>query len=209
MPEYGTQTVQMTGTSMMRVFFEGLELGSAQDDDGDGLEDVQTELTEWTFAGNSPVLGEVQLLLNNYYAPSLGEMEERANATSGTLDVPPFTAAGIVDSFFDVFLKVMIGGQVYHCNSPIRLAEIIAHKPPEPGNIWDSLGQVQLFDTGGNPMRYYVEAIAYEPNALEPVCGDDEHPYPIGDLNLDCRVNFKDIAIVANHWLECAAPECD
>lgn len=39
-------------------------------------------------------------------------------------------------------------------------------------------------------------------------CGDPEHPYPVGDLNGDCRVNILDLAILASHWLECSAPEC-
>jgi len=45
--------------------------------------------------------------------------------------------------------------------------------------------------------------------ALSPVCGDKDHPYPIGDLNYDCRVDFFDFTIFAQHWLECTAPECD
>ena len=40
-------------------------------------------------------------------------------------------------------------------------------------------------------------------------CGDECHPYPEGDLNKDCRVNFFDIAVIANNWLECTDPECD
>lgn len=42
-----------------------------------------------------------------------------------------------------------------------------------------------------------------------PYCGDANHPYPAGDLNHDCRVNLLDLAILASHWLECTAPECD
>lgn len=40
-------------------------------------------------------------------------------------------------------------------------------------------------------------------------CGDECHPYPSGDINKDCKVNFLDIAMVANSWLECTRPECD
>jgi len=40
-------------------------------------------------------------------------------------------------------------------------------------------------------------------------CGDECHPYPEGDVNKDCRVNFFDIAVVANTWLECTDPNCD
>lgn len=33
-------------------------------------------------------------------------------------------------------------------------------------------------------------------------CGDEDHPYPEGDLNHDCRVDFKDLALLTSHWLE-------
>ena len=207
-PEQGVQTVQMTGNSTMRVFFEGLVLGSAQDDNGNGLDDVQTELTQWTFSGLNPELGLVQMHLSSN-GPALGGMEEQANTTSGTLDVPPFGKTGTCDSFFDIFLEVQLPGQVLHSQTPIHLTETINHKPPVAGNIWNNQNSVQLYDESNNPTRYSATAMAYEPNALEPVCGDAEHPYPTGDLNFDCKVNFEDFAIVANQWLVCTAPECD
>jgi hypothetical protein len=33
-------------------------------------------------------------------------------------------------------------------------------------------------------------------------CGDASHPYPPGDLNQDCCVDLRDLAICCNHWLE-------
>jgi len=42
-----------------------------------------------------------------------------------------------------------------------------------------------------------------------PCCGDLEHPYPLSDLNKDCKVDFSDFAIMAAEWLACTAPECD
>lgn len=33
-------------------------------------------------------------------------------------------------------------------------------------------------------------------------CGDKDHPYPQGDINRDCRVDFKDLALLSSHWLE-------
>jgi len=205
-PSQGVQTVQMTGNSAMRVFFEGLVPGSAQDDSGNGLEEVQTELTQWTFSGNNPALGLVQMHLSSS-GPALGEMEEQVNNTAGVLDVPPFTATGMCDSFFDIFLEITMPGEVLHSHAPIHLTETIAHKPPVVGNIWNSQGSVQLYDAGDNPTRYYASTIEYEPNT--PYCGDSLHSYPPGDLSEDCRVNFVDFAIMALHWLECTAPECD
>ncbi len=31
-------------------------------------------------------------------------------------------------------------------------------------------------------------------------CGDLTHPYPLGDFNMDCRVDFKDIAEISGQW---------
>lgn len=41
---------------------------------------------------------------------------------------------------------------------------------------------------------------------LEPHCGDRNHPYPVGDLNHDCKVNLLDLLILASHWLEDNTP---
>ena len=42
----------------------------------------------------------------------------------------------------------------------------------------------------------------------EPVCGDANHAYPIGDLDSNCHVNWSDFSIFAAHWLDsgCIAP---
>jgi len=45
------------------------------------------------------------------------------------------------------------------------------------------------------------------PIFYEPACGDNEHPYPTGDLNRDCRVNFADIGVICDHWLEDTNPQ--
>ncbi|MDO8302799.1 MAG: hypothetical protein Q7T18_06135 [Sedimentisphaerales bacterium] len=33
-------------------------------------------------------------------------------------------------------------------------------------------------------------------------CGDYKHPFPIGDLSQDCRVNMNDFAIAAQQWVD-------
>jgi Tol biopolymer transport system component len=60
---------------------------------------------------------------------------------------------------------------------------------------------------------YYSECLSgiwdnYQaPIFYEPVCGDNDHPYPTGDLNRDCRVNFADIGVICDHWLEDTNPQ--
>ncbi|MBA7696718.1 hypothetical protein ES703_105369 [subsurface metagenome] len=34
-------------------------------------------------------------------------------------------------------------------------------------------------------------------------CGDYRHPYPVGDINKDCKVNMEDFALLVGHWLDC------
>jgi len=41
---------------------------------------------------------------------------------------------------------------------------------------------------------------------MKAFCGDPNHPYPVGDLNQDCRVDLLDLAILASHWLEDNTP---
>jgi len=79
------------------------------------------------------------------------------------------------------------------------------------GVVTDLSGNPRFFDDPatvdtGNGTAPIVDMGPYE---FQSVCGDPDHPYPPGDLNQDCRVNFLDIAVIANNWLACTAPECD
>jgi len=42
-----------------------------------------------------------------------------------------------------------------------------------------------------------------------PICGDEDHPFPHGDLNEDCHVNLEDIDLLAANWMQCTDLECD
>ena len=75
-------------------------------------------------------------------------------------------------------------------------------------------------DVPVEPGKYDVIGVIYDDIGLpdigvqitilpEPLCGDPLHPYPVGDLNFDCYVDLRDIALLTLHWLECNAPECD
>jgi len=43
--------------------------------------------------------------------------------------------------------------------------------------------------------------VSVSPVSPWPRCGDAQHPYPPGDANRDCVVNFTDFAILADNWL--------
>ncbi|MHB9071536.1 MAG: hypothetical protein ACYC54_14355 [Sedimentisphaerales bacterium] len=84
------------------------------------------------------------------------------------------------------------------------------------GNDLLNVNKIQLMmrsgATGGTllprPTCYVddLEAPLTDSGPVLPVCGDPAHPYPTADLNLDCYVNFADIAIIAQHWLNCTDP---
>lgn len=44
-----------------------------------------------------------------------------------------------------------------------------------------------------------------------PYCGDEDHPYPIGDFTKDCFVGVEDLLVLATYWLEenCNLIDCD
>ena len=43
---------------------------------------------------------------------------------------------------------------------------------------------------------------------VEPICGDDEHPILRADLDENCIVNMKDLAMFAEDYMVCTAPVC-
>jgi hypothetical protein len=62
----------------------------------------------------------------------------------------------------------------------------------------DWIQYVQIEDDPDSSATTEIDAIADVS-----CCGDYKHPYPVGDLNKDCRVDMADFAIFSSHWLEC------
>lgn len=60
----------------------------------------------------------------------------------------------------------------------------------------DWIQYVRIEDKPGSSATTEIDAIADVS-----CCGDYKHPYPMGDLNNDCRVDFIDFAILAQDWL--------
>lgn len=196
------ETIALSGFSSMYTAFEGHEEGQADDDDDNGLDEVATEMAALDLAGSGPTLGPVNMRLRPGIR-TLGQIEETANNIPGILDLPPFVATCWAHSFFDVFFEVEIGGQVYHNIQPLRLTDSINHKPPR-GASYHSTEVIPLVHADGSPSPYTIIDSRYAPG----YCGDSTHPIPIGDLNRDCLVDFRDFAVFADHWLECTRALC-
>jgi hypothetical protein len=124
MPDGSTDTIALRGTSAVRA--NVVPRGDAVDTDGDGLDQVQTELVSLDLRGTGTV-GPVQVRMHPQQRV-FGVTEERVNATPNMLDTGPF-AAGLALSAFDVFFEVQFGGQVFYTDKPVHLEGSFTRKP--------------------------------------------------------------------------------
>ena len=171
-PEGPVETIDLYGPSEIHVFFEGGVEGVANDNDGDGLDEVSAEIVAMNLTGTSSN-GTVVLSLNPDWTQR-GEIEETANNTPGTLDVPPFAPTGSANSFFDVYfqLEFLVPGVTLYNQDPARMIALIHEKPPAHGDIYQSTSAVPLYNENGEPTGYSIGLIQYEPNPAQYDWGD-------------------------------------
>jgi len=62
----------------------------------------------------------------------------------------------------------------------------------------DWIGYVRIEDDPGSEATTEIDAIADVS-----CCGDYRHPFPVGDINKDCKVDMADFALLVGHWLDC------
>ncbi len=134
LPGGETALVPLVGNTAIDVFFEGAE-GVADDDTGNGEDEVDTEIVAFQLSGFHPSLGPVDLGLNSKI-PSVGRIEEQANNTPGLLDVDPF-APGDAITFHDMFFRLDLAetGNALTTAGATRLGGVIEHKPPNNGEL--------------------------------------------------------------------------
>ncbi len=153
-----TETLVLYGPATTHVFLD--ESCTAQDTDGDGLDQVSTD-SMLDLQGTSSTLGQVVLRLRNVISPT-GEIEETSNPTPGKLDVRPCTGQGRVNSFFDIFVELELPattaaggadrlaqqGQVLHTAVPIHLETTVASDDPFEAASYqaDITGSLELLD---------------------------------------------------------------
>jgi hypothetical protein len=180
-PDGTTEVVTLAGPTTVEVYFDGEQEGDADDTDNDGLDDVPSRMTEMDLRGNSS-MGPVQVTLDPD-RPSLGGMEEQANTQSGRLDVMPFAAAGAVDSFFDVFPEIRVGGQLFRPATRLHMASVIRHKPPAPGDTYVNpfLEPIELLDAAGRPTGIFVVREVHTPNPEKEI---DVMPFGTAQITL-------------------------
>ena len=163
--------VTLHGTTKVAVYFDGDVEGSADDSDGDGLDEVVTEMFELDMTGFHPAVGEIRVRLHPTI-PSRGEIVEDSNDTPGVLDVWPFGLAGsTATSNFALYLQVEMNGQTYFTEQPKFMSTVITNKPPVAGEVYEGLNVVPLISEFGFETPYRLGAARLEPAAPSEVLG--------------------------------------
>jgi hypothetical protein len=164
-----SETLVMRGPTTVQVCIDdtpGPGYGLAADTDGDGRDEAPTRMTRFDLTGVSAFFGPIKARLDAS-RPTLGQIEEQANNTPGVLDLPPFTATGQADSFFDVFAEfVLADGSVFHTAQPLHMQTVITHKPPAPGETYINpfTQPVELLDANGRPTGVFITREVHTPN---------------------------------------------
>lgn len=160
------EVLDLSGPTTVEV-----NLTNPTDTDGNGQEQVPTEMVQLDLTGSSPALGNVTIRLSPTRR-TVGEIEENVNNNPGLLDIPPFAPSGTADSFFDVFFEIEVPGIVLHNEDPARIvANDLTHKPPAEGETYCGDAQVQLYDENGNPVPFGLLTYCHTPNP-EPDVGN-------------------------------------
>ena len=180
----GSESVMLTGPITIQV-----DLGSLADRNGNGLEEVSSEIVQLNLVGTSTTFGPIALKLRDPgqrpFRRSMGQIEETGNDIPGLLEIPPFVAVGAATSFFDLFVEFERSGQTLHNETPVRIEAVITSEPPAKGDVYISTADViPLLDEGGN--RSNVAFLSAK-LALDPL---------LGDINLDGKVNIDDVNII-------------
>ncbi|MBI3193044.1 MAG: putative Ig domain-containing protein [Ignavibacteriae bacterium] len=180
-PDQSTETISLIGPTTVEV--NVTPTGGASDSDGDGRDEVTTEIVSLDLRGNSS-MGWVKVGLDPIH-PTVGLIEETANNTPGTLDISPFRPLGTAESFFDVFFEIEVGGMKLYGSQAATMRAIITHKPPALAETYTNLqGQppIMLVDSFGNPSGITMISEIHIPN---PYIETDVFTVSVGQLFLD------------------------
>lgn len=100
-------------------------------------------------------------------------------------------------------MTVPYGGPYESYTYEIR--EVNDTSPYSLASFVQGLGFIKIVDYTADYPPVIKELQSIVPDHL---CGDYGYPYPVGDENHDCIVNFQDLGVVAEHWLVCTKPDC-
>ena len=170
----GVETVVLSGPTTIEVEIGGG--GETGDRDGDGRDDVPTEIVEMELTGASSfgwITARVRDPGRHPFQRSAGEIEERRDVAAGRLDLAPFCdatrepacAGAVADSFFDVYFEIETPGGRFHSHQPKHMESEITFKPPR--DEYQSIERIPLFDEDENPLPIAITGVAHLPQPPE------------------------------------------
>jgi len=165
----------MAGYAAVATWFAGEIPGTANDGNGNGREEVATELIALTLSGTSPRLGEV-ILNQRPDRSSAGTIEELVNQTFSWLDLPPYEPAGQADSFFDVFFTIEITGAAMSNPSAHRVSGMINKLPTGQDDVLVGFAPVSLVDESGALTGLYLSTNRLQLGPITDPVGVDQLP---------------------------------
>ena len=162
-PLLGPVLVKLVGPTAVDVLFRENEGDVVSN--GSGPDTVQTVMVQMELTGKSPQLGDVTVRLNPMQ-PTLGQITEQQDLNDGRLDVFPFIGNPgdfLVDSIFNVFVEVEVGGDVFHNQSPVPVESTHGSKAPtleDPPHTFD--GDIPLFDEQGGDSGIRITSVSHK-----------------------------------------------
>lgn len=149
----GSEIVQLTGLTAVATLFDGYEMGQAEDDDLDLLEEVPTQITGLSLHGASSLFGPLQLELETAYRTT-GQVEELTDLIPRNLDLEPFGPIANANSFFDVYFKLQLGGTTIWNREPNHISGPLSALPAHPADGLVGGPVVLLTDLNGLPTGF-------------------------------------------------------
>ncbi len=149
-PIGGSELITLQGTSSID------RETTPEDPDSDTQDSVPTELVSMALTGPSS-LGLLSLALHPTLS-SVGEHEELINLTTGVMDI-----GGGLDSYFDVFFDITVGGLHLYTIHAMRIVEELAGLVPVAGETYETLLTTSLFFADGRPSGYFIGRFSYSP----------------------------------------------
>jgi hypothetical protein len=123
--------------------------------------------------------------------------------TAGPVGVGILNEETVREIISEDLMTVPYGGPYESYTYEIR--DVNDTSPDGLASFVPGLGFIKIVDYTGDYPPVIKELQSIEPDHL---CGDYGYPYPVGDENHDCIVNFQDLGIIAEQWMVCTKPDC-
>jgi hypothetical protein len=184
---------------------------------GDGMDPEGTDYVSYQFSCNAVAAEPTETITGIGFAKY-----------SGIPGLPPEGDEIDIDTFYnnggEIYWKHNATGNFFNVEMKIPFVYLTEFTGVESGkkvdlqfNVIEQTGQkVATTNQIGETLPWFPSGLSnltkpsrpYPPNVgvAFPACGDEDHPFPTGDINKDCRVDSLDIIELAGNWLISSQP---